>query len=64
MKKKFAREKIQRLPTACIFHKDKPITFIMVGLHGQLAHLYTLPQYRNRGFGAIAENSIISKCFK
>ncbi|CCD70161.1 Glycine N-acyltransferase-like protein [Caenorhabditis elegans] len=58
------KEKIQRLPTACIFHEEKPIAFEMIGLHGQLSHQYTMPGYRNRGFGAIIENSIVSKCFR
>ncbi|CAI2351366.1 unnamed protein product [Caenorhabditis sp. 36 PRJEB53466] len=56
------KEKITRLPTACIFHEDRPIAFEMIGLHGQLSHQYTFPEYRNKGFGAIIENTIVSKC--
>ncbi|CAL2040942.1 unnamed protein product [Caenorhabditis brenneri] len=57
------KEIIQRLPTACISHKDQPVAFEMIGLHGQLNHQYTFPEYRNRGFGGIIENTIVCKCF-
>uniref|UniRef100_A0A8R1HNL8 Glycine N-acyltransferase-like protein n=1 Tax=Caenorhabditis japonica TaxID=281687 RepID=A0A8R1HNL8_CAEJA len=56
------KEKIVRLPTACIFHNDQPVAFEMVGLHGQLSHQYTFPEFRNKGFGSIIENSIVAKC--
>uniref|UniRef100_A0A1I7TDV5 Glycine N-acyltransferase-like protein n=1 Tax=Caenorhabditis tropicalis TaxID=1561998 RepID=A0A1I7TDV5_9PELO len=58
------KEIIKRLPTSCIFHQDKPVAFEMIGLHGQLNHQYTFPEYRNRGFGGMIENSIVSKCFR
>ncbi|KAF1758147.1 hypothetical protein GCK72_014605 [Caenorhabditis remanei] len=58
------KEIIQRLPTACIHHKDKPVAFEMIGLHGQLNHQFTFPEYRNRGYGGMIENTIVSKCFK
>ncbi|EFO92953.1 hypothetical protein CRE_10234 [Caenorhabditis remanei] len=58
------KEIIQRLPTSCIHHKDKPVAFEMIGLHGQLNHQFTFPEYRNRGFGGMIENTIVSKCFK
>uniref|UniRef100_A0A1I7UW54 Glycine N-acyltransferase-like protein n=1 Tax=Caenorhabditis tropicalis TaxID=1561998 RepID=A0A1I7UW54_9PELO len=58
------KDKLQRLPTVCIFHEDKPISFEMIGLHGQLNHQYTFPEYRNKGFGGIVEKTIISKCFE
>ncbi|PIC35198.1 hypothetical protein B9Z55_014628 [Caenorhabditis nigoni] len=58
------REFIECLPTACILHEDKAVAFEMVGLHGQLNHQFTFPEYRNRGFGTMIENTIVSKCFK
>ncbi|UMM29585.1 hypothetical protein L5515_011873 [Caenorhabditis briggsae] len=58
------KEIIECLPTACILHKDKAVAFEMVGLHGQLNHQFTFPEYRNRGFGTMIENTIVSKCFK
>ncbi|CAL2046053.1 unnamed protein product [Caenorhabditis brenneri] len=58
------REVLQRLPTVCIYNENKPIAFEMVGLHGQLNHQYTFPEFRNQGLGSIVECTIVSKCLK
>lgn len=56
------RENILHLPSVCIYHDSNPISFEMVGLHGQLNSQYTFPKYRNQGLGGIVEKTIIGKC--
>ncbi|CAI5439066.1 unnamed protein product [Caenorhabditis angaria] len=55
------REKLSRLPTSCVFHNDAPISFEMIGLHGQLSHQFTFPEYRNLGLGTIVDISLLQK---